>query len=226
MNSRLSLIISSTSPFRCTTDNSNKLCPKLNSWFLTSPNQLGPKTFWSQLMVTSFILLLGTKSLVSTQFFYKTHTIHTYFVVVIIQSPSHVWLFPIPWTAALQASLSLTISQSLPKFMFIASVMLSSHFILWRPLVLLSSIFPSIRNSSSESAVHVRWPKYCSFSFSINPSNEYSGLISLKIDLISLLSKALSGVFSSTTIWRHQFFSVLPSLGSSSPNCMWPLGRP
>ena len=167
MNSRLNLIISSTSPFRCTTDNSNKLCPKLNSWFLTSPNQLGPKTFWSQLMVTSFILLLGTKPLVSTQFFYKTHTIHTYFVVIIIQSPSHVWLFPIPWTAACQPSLSFTISQSLPKFMFIASVMPSSHLTLWCPLLLLS-IFPSITDFSNESSVSIRWPKYWSFNFSMS----------------------------------------------------------
>ena len=87
-----------------------------------------------------------------------------------------------PWTTAHQASLSLTISWSLPKFMFIASVMPSSYLILWCPLLLLPSIFSSIRDFSSESAVCIRWPKYWSFSFSINPSNEYSGLISLKID--------------------------------------------
>ena len=79
---------------------------------------------------------------------------------------------------------------------------------------------------SNESFVHIRWPKYWSFSFSISPSNKYSGLISLKIDgLISLQSKGLSGVFSSTTVQRHQFFGALPSLQSSSHNGTWPLGR-
>ena len=86
-----------------------------------------------------------------------------------------------PWPAAQQASLSLTISQSLPKFMSIASVMPFSHLILWCPLLLLPSIFPSIRDFSNESAVCIRWPKYCSFCFSISPSNEYSGLISIMI---------------------------------------------
>ena len=81
------------------------------------------------------------------------------------------------WTAAHQASLSLTISQSLRKFMFIESVMPSNLLILCRPLLLLPSIFPSIRVFSNELAVRIRWPKYCSFSFSISPSNEYSGLI-------------------------------------------------
>ena len=82
-----------------------------------------------------------------------------------------------------------------------------------------------IRNFSSQSSVHIRWPKYWSFSFS--PSSEYSALISLKIDcLISLLSGGLLGVFSSTTVRRHQFFGILPSLWSSSQNCSWPLGRP
>ena len=87
-----------------------------------------------------------------------------------------------------QASLSLTISQSLPKFIFIASVMPSSHLILWCPLLLLPSIFPSIWVFSNESAVHIRWPKYWSFSFSISPSTKYSGLISLKIDWFDLLA--------------------------------------
>ena len=136
-------------------------------------------------------------------------------VVVVVQSPSRVWLFAIPWTAAYQASLSLTISWSLPKFMSIALVMPSSHLILWCPVPLLPSIFPSIRVFSNEPAVG-KWPKYWSFSFNISPSNEYSGLISFKItDWISLLSKGLSGVFSSTTVWRHQFFGTLLSLRSS-----------
>ena len=84
-----------------------------------------------------------------------------------------------PWTTAHQASLSLTISQSLPKFMSIALVMPSSHLILWHPLLLLPSIFPSTRDFSNESAVCIRWPKYWSFSFSISPSKEYSRLLLL-----------------------------------------------
>ena len=99
-----------------------------------------------------------------------------------VQSLSHVHLFATPWTAALQASLSITNSRSLLKLMSIKSVMPSNHLILCRPLLLLPSIFPSIRVFSSESALLIRWPKYWSFSFSISPSNEYSGLISFKID--------------------------------------------
>ena len=87
-----------------------------------------------------------------------------------------------PWTAARQASLSITNTWSLPKLMSIESVMPSKHLILCRPLLLLSSNFPSIRVFSNESALHMRWPKYWSFSFSINPSNEHSGLISLRMD--------------------------------------------
>ena len=96
-------------------------------------------------------------------------------IFVAVQSPSSVRLFVTPWTAACQASLSLTISQSLPKFMSIASVMSSSHLILWLPLLLLPSIFPTIRDFSNELAVRIRWPNYGSFSFSISPSNENSG---------------------------------------------------
>ena len=103
---------------------------------------------------------------------------------VVIQSPSHVRPFATPWTAQCQASLSLTISQSFS----IASVMPSSHLILWCPLLLLTSIFPSIRDFSNESAGRIRWPKYWSFSFSISPLNNYSGLISLKIDWFYLLA--------------------------------------
>ena len=108
--------------------------------------------------------------------------------VVVVQSPSQVWLFVTPWTAAHQAPLSLTISRSLPKFMSIASVMPSSHLILWYPLLLLLSTFLSIRDFSNELAVLIRWTKYWSFSFSISPFNEYLGLISLKIDWFDLLA--------------------------------------
>ena len=102
--------------------------------------------------------------------------------VVVVQLPSCVRLFGTPWTAARQAFLSLTISQSLPQFMSIALVIPSSHLILWCPLLLLPSIFPNIRDFSNESSVHIRWTKHWSFSFNISPSNKYSGLISLKID--------------------------------------------
>ena len=95
-----------------------------------------------------------------------------------VQSLSHVWLFATPWTAACQASLSITNSQSPPKPMSIESVMPSKHLILCCPLLLLSSIFPSIRVFSNESALHIRWPKYWGFSFSVSCYNEYSGLVS------------------------------------------------
>ena len=98
-----------------------------------------------------------------------------------------------PRTAAGQASLSLTISQSLPKFMSIASVMPSSHLILWHPFLLLPSIFPSIRDFSNESAVHIRWPKSWSCSFS--PSSEFSGLTSFQIDWFDLLAVYWTGAF-------------------------------
>ena len=94
----------------------------------------------------------------------------------------------IPWTAARQASLSITNSQSLPKPTSIVSVMPSNHLILFRPLLLLPSIFPGIRVFSSESALHIRWPKYWTFSFNISPSNEYPGLISFRMDWLGLLA--------------------------------------
>ena len=98
----------------------------------------------------------------------------------------------------------------------IESVMLSNHLILCHPF-LLPSVFPSIRVFCNESVLHVRWPKYWRFSFSISPSNEYSGLISLRLTgLISLQCKGLSRVFSSTTVQKHQFFGVQPSLWSNS----------
>ena len=105
-----------------------------------------------------------------------------------VQLPNHVQLFPTPWTAALQASLYLTISQSLPKSMSIESVMPSNHLLLCHLLLLLPSISPSIRVFSKESAVRIRWPRYSSFSFSISLSNEYSGQISFKMDWFDLLA--------------------------------------
>ena len=109
-------------------------------------------------------------------------------VFVVVQSLSCVRLFVTPWTAARQASLSFTVSQSLLKLMSLESVMPSNCFILCHPLLLLPSIFPSIRVFPSESALCIRWPKYWSFSFSISPTNEYSGLISFRIDWFDLLA--------------------------------------
>ena len=112
-----------------------------------------------------------------------------------------------PWTAACQASLSITNTQNLLKLMSLASVMPSNHLMLCQPLLLPPSIIPSIRVFSSESVLHIRWPKYWSFSFSINPSNEYLGLISVRMDWLDLLaSKGLSRVFSNATVQKHQFF--------------------
>ena len=105
-----------------------------------------------------------------------------------VQSLSHVRLFVTPWTAAYQASLSITNSQSLLKLMSIESVMPSNHLIICLPILLLPSMFPSIRVFSNESALRIRWPKYRSFSFNISPSNEHPGLISFRMDWLDLLS--------------------------------------
>ena len=118
-----------------------------------------------------------------------------------------------PWTAAHQTSLSIINSQSLLKLMSTESVMLSNHLILCCPLLLLPSIFPRIRVFSNESVLHIRWPKYWSFSFSISPSNEYVDWSPLIwTGWISLQSKRLSRVSSNTTVQKHQFFSAQLSL--------------
>ena len=111
-----------------------------------------------------------------------------------VQSLNRVQFFATPWTAAYQASLSITNSRSLLKLMSIELVMPSNHLILCRPLLLLPSIFPSIRVFSNESVLHIRWPKYWSFSFSISPSNEYSGRISFRMDLLDLLAGTLKSL--------------------------------
>ena len=105
-----------------------------------------------------------------------------------VQSLSHVQLFATPWTVAHHASLSITTSWSLLKLMSIASVMPSNHLILCCPLLLPFSIFPSFRVFSNESVLHIRWPNYWSFNLSINPSNEYSGLISFRMDCLGILT--------------------------------------
>ena len=123
--------------------------------------------------------------------------------VIVVQFLSLVQLFPTPWTAACQASLSFTISQRLLKLISIESVMPSNHLILCHHLPLLPSVFPSIRVFSSESALCIRWPKYWSFSFSISPSNEHSGLISFRIDWFDL---AVQGTLKSSA--APQFKSI------------------
>ena len=124
-----------------------------------------------------------------------------------VQSLSRVQLFATPWTAARQASLSITNSWSLPKLMSTESVMPSTHLILCRYLLLLPSIFPRIRVFSSESALHIRWPKYWSFSFSISPSNEHPGLISFRMDWLDLL--AIQGNLKSLFQYHSPTASIL-----------------
>ena len=119
-----------------------------------------------------------------------------------VQSLCGVRLFMTPWTAACQASLSITNSQSLPKLMSIKSVMPSNRLILCHPFLLPSSIFPSIRVFSDESFIHIRWPKYWSFSFSISPSMNIQDWFPLGLTLISLLLKGLSRAFSHTTVQK------------------------
>ena len=110
------------------------------------------------------------------------------FLFSLVQSLSHVQLFATPWTAARQASLSITNSRNLLKLMSIESVMPSNHLILCCPLLLLPSVFPSIRVFSSESVLHIGWPNYWNFSLGISPFNEYSGLISSRMDWFDLLA--------------------------------------
>ena len=130
-----------------------------------------------------------------------------------VQSLSHVPLFASPWTAACQASLTITNSRSLLRLMSIKSVMPSNHLILCCPLLLPPSIFPSIRVFSNKSALRIRWPKYWSFSFTISPSNEHSWLISFRIDWLDL--PAVQGTLKSLlriTFQKHQFFGSQLSL--------------
>ena len=148
-----------------------------------------------------------------------------------VQSLSHVRLFATPWTAACQTSLSITNTWSLPRLMSIGSVMPSSHLILWRPLLLLPPIPPSIRVFSNESALRMRWPKYWSFSFSVSPSKEHPGLISFRMDWLDLLAvqgtlKSLLQHHSSNAsiLWHSAFFTVQLShpymtTGKTIENC-------
>ena len=154
------------------------------------------------------------------KFWYSS--LYTYSLVSSVQSLSRVWLFVTPWAAALQASLSITNSWSLLKLTSIESVMPSNHLILCPPLVLLPSIFPSIRIFFNESVLCIRWPKY--WNFSISPSNEYSGLISFRMDWLDLLAdqETLKGLLQhhsskASILWLSAFFIFL-SFQFSHPN--------
>ena len=161
-------------------------------------------------LVTAFVLLKWT----------------AFYLFSSVQSLSRVRLFATPWTAARQASLSITNSRSSPKPMCIELVMPSSHLILCRPLLLLPSIFPSIRVFSNESALRIRWPKYWSFSFNISPSNDTQDWSPLGwTGWISLQSKGLSRVFSNTTVQKHQFFGAQLFSQSNSHIHIWPLEK-
>ena len=144
--------------------------------------------------------------------------------IVAVQSLNCVWLFGTPRTAACQASLSFSISQGLLKLTSVESVMPCNRLVFCHPLFLLPSIFPRITGFSNESALLIRRPKYCNFSFSISAYNEYSGLVSFRIDWFDLfVVKGLSRVFSSTTVQKHQFFSIQLSLWSNL--CIHPTGK-
>ena len=155
-------------------------------------------------------VLAGDYFFLSHSVFWKWKSLNS------VQSLSRVRLFATPWTAAHQAFLSITNSQSLLKLMSTESVMPSNHLILCHPLFLLPSIFPSIRVFSNESVLWIRWSKYWSFSFRISPSSEYSGLISLRMDWLDLLAvqgtlkSLLQHHSSKASIFRHSaFFKVV-----------------
>ena len=143
-----------------------------------------------------------------------------------VQSHSRVWLFATPWTAASQASLSITNSWSLLKLMSIELVMPCRHLVLCHPLLFLPSIFPSIRVFSNESSLCIKWPKYWSFSFSISPPVNIQDWFPLGLPgLISLQSKWLSRIFCNTAVQKHQCFDTHSSLWSNSHIHTWILEK-
>ena len=148
--------------------------------------------------------------------------------ILSVQLINHIWFFATPWTAAPQASPSITNSRSLLKLRYSEVVTTFNHLILCHPLLILPSIFPSIRVFSSETVLHIRWPKYWSFSLSISPPNEFLGLTSFRIDWFNLFAvlKRLSRVFSNTTVQKHQFFGAQLSSQSNSRIHTWPLEIP
>ena len=144
-----------------------------------------------------------------------------------VQLLSRVWLFATPWTTAHQASLSITNSWSLPKLISIKSVLPPNHLILCHPLYLPPSIFPSIRVFSNKSALHIRWPKYWSFSFNISPSNEHSGLIFFRMDWLDLL--AVEGTLKSLLQQHSSKASILQCSAFAQSNShmhTWSLEKP
>ena len=141
---------------------------------------------------------------INSELWFRLSLVITYSFAIVVHSLSHVWLFETPWTAAHQVSLSFTLSWSLLRLMSIESVMASNHLNLCLPLLLLPSISPSITVFSNESLLRIRWAKDWSFSSSISPSNEYSGLISFRMDWFDILDvQGLSRVFSSTTVQKQ-----------------------
>ena len=177
------------------------MCSFPQHGFVTQPS-------CSFLIIASFTDVSLSVSFNSTSFTFSAAVIYSNSGMSLssVQPLSRVRLFATPWTAARQASLSMTNSWSLLKLMSIELVMPSNHLILCPPLLLLPSIFPSIGVFSNESVLGIRFPKYWSFSFSISPFSEYSGLISFRMDWLDLL--AVQGVFSNTTVQKHQFFGA------------------
>ena len=169
-------------------------------------------SYWIAMTIYNKLLKILTLILEMSELLFEARVVNS------VQLLSRAWLFATPWTAAHQASLSITNSLSSHKLKSIESVMPSSHLILCHPVLLLPPI-PSIRVFSNESTLHMRWPKYRSFSFSLSPSKEHLGLISLQ-------SKGLSRVFSNTTVQKHQFFSAQLSSQSSSHIHTWPQVKP
>ena len=157
-------------------------CLQLPFWFSICLLEI-PNTIWHWLVQGTVTSALHTLTSWSSWEPHEKYSIFiSIFQFVVVQVLSCVWFFVTPWTATHQASLSFTISWSLLKFTSIELVLPSNHLILCHPLLLLPSVFLSIRVFSNESSLHIRWPQYWSFSFSINPSNEYSGLIFFRID--------------------------------------------
>ena len=169
-----------------------------------------------------FFRITKARNLTSVPIYSILLNCYTRFNAVAIQLLSPIWLFVTPWAAAYQASLSIANSWRLFKLMFIESVMPSNHFILCHPLLFLPSIFPCIRVFSNELALCIREPKF-SASASVLPMNIQGWFPLGLIDLISLLSQGLSWVFSNTTVQKHQFFSIQPSLSSNSYIRIWRL---
>ena len=194
---------------------------------ILTPSSLGPRSQKTSLNLQSSTLILKFLTL-KRLLVLLAQTRWTFtFAFSSVQSFSHVWLFATPWTTAHQASLSIANSRTPPKPMSIELVMPSNHLILCHPLLLLPSIFPSIRVFSNKPALHIRWPKYWSFSFSITPSSEHPGLISFRMDWLDPL--AVQGTLKSliqhhswkTSILQRSAFFIVQLWHHT-----WPLEKP